>query len=421
LECLRLRGLYRQLLKIIFLNRYFFPDHSATSQILSDLAFALAAEGRDVHVIASRQRYDEPRARLPVRGAIRGVSVHRVWTSSFGRGNLIGRTFDYLTFYISAIWRLLWLIQRGNIVIAKTDPPLLSIIVAPIAGLKGAKFVNWLQDLFPDVAEALDIGRGGMAQPGVRLLKALRNTTLRLADANVVIGDLMAERLRQVGVRETRIRVIANWADGTIITPVSCEVNPLRKAWGLDGKFVVGYSGNFGRAHEFETLLSAMRVLTGWNTRSNIAFLFIGAGAQREKLQAAISKDGFTNVQFQPYQPGDKLAESLSVADIHLVSLQPAMEGLIVPSKFYGIAAAGRATAYIGDTNGEIPRYLKQHKCGFAVAVGEGEALAQRLNELAAEPERCYEMGARARALFEREFDQKIAIGKWEQLLSEIR
>lgn len=408
-------------MKIIFLNRFFFPDHSATSQILSDLGFTLAAAGAEVHVIASRQRHDEPQARLPAGEVIRGVNVHRVWTSSFGRSNLIGRAFDYLSFYVSATWQLLWLAKRDDIVIAKTDPPLLSIVAAPVAGLRRAKLVNWLQDVFPEVAEALNIGRRGMAQPGVRLLKALRNETLRRANANVVIGDLMAERLRQVGVRETRIRVITNWADGAQIRPVSPEVNTLRKAWGLDGKFVVGYSGNFGRVHEFETLLSAMHLLAGQEARSAIAFLFIGAGAQREKLQTAIGKDGFTNVQFQPFQPRNKLAESLSVADVHLVSLRPAMEGLIVPSKFYGIAAAGRATAYIGDTDGEIPRYLNQHGCGFAVAPGEGEALAQRLYELAAEPERCYEMGARARALFEREFEQKIAIGKWEALLTELK
>ena len=77
-------------MKIVFLNRYFFPDHSATNQLLSDLAFHLASKGREVHVITSRQRYDEPGARLPPQETIRGVTVHRVWTSTFGRGTLLG-------------------------------------------------------------------------------------------------------------------------------------------------------------------------------------------------------------------------------------------------------------------------------------------------------------------------------------------
>jgi glycosyltransferase involved in cell wall biosynthesis len=310
---------------------------------------------------------------------------------------------------------------RGDVVVAKTDPPLLSVVAAPIAWLKGARRINWLQDLFPEVATALGIGGKGVAKPVVQFLKAMRNSSLRAADTNVVLGELMAGRVRAVGVADERIRVIANWSDGEQISPIAPENNSLRREWGLSDKFVIGYSGNFGRVHEFDTLLGAMRVLSKLEAARDLAFLFIGGGAQREKLQAAIGDGGFANVLFQPYQPRERLAESLSVADLHLVSLLPPMEGLIVPSKFYGIAAAGRTTAFIGDPEGEIPRLLKQHECGFTVAPGECERLALQLIELAAEPMRCREMGARARALFEREYDQKIAFEKWEALLDELK
>src|SRR4051812_23582 len=113
--------------RIIFLNRFFFPDHSATSQILSDLAFHLAGKGRDVHVITSRQKYDEPGAELPASEKIHGVTVHRVRSSRFGRTMLVGRGVDYLTFYRSMMQVLGDLAQRGDIVVAKTDPPMLSI------------------------------------------------------------------------------------------------------------------------------------------------------------------------------------------------------------------------------------------------------------------------------------------------------
>jgi colanic acid biosynthesis glycosyl transferase WcaI len=122
--------------KIVFLNRYFYPDHSATSQLLTDLAFDLAARGLAIHVITSRQCYDNPREVLPARESIRGVQVHRVWTLRFGRGRLIGRTFDYLTFYLSAAWRLAVLLAPGDVVVAKTDPPLISVIAAVLARLR---------------------------------------------------------------------------------------------------------------------------------------------------------------------------------------------------------------------------------------------------------------------------------------------
>ena len=118
--------------------------------MLSDLAFDLARQGERVTVITSRQRYDAPNVALPAKETIDGVEIFRVWTSRFGRQNLIGRSADYLSFYVTAAWTLLRLARRGDIVIAKTDPPMLSVIAAPIARLRGARLVNWLQDIFPD-------------------------------------------------------------------------------------------------------------------------------------------------------------------------------------------------------------------------------------------------------------------------------
>src|SRR5215470_9601480 len=135
---------------MFFANRYFHPDHSATSQLLSDLAFALAAEGRAVAVVTSRQRYDAPRDTLAPRQSIDGVEIYRVWTSRFGRSNLFGRAIDSATFYLSASWCLWRLVRRGDVVIAKTDPPMLSVIAGPLCRRRGARIVNWLQDIFPE-------------------------------------------------------------------------------------------------------------------------------------------------------------------------------------------------------------------------------------------------------------------------------
>src|SRR5882762_1434401 len=143
--------------KIVFVNRFFFPDQSATSQILTDLAFYLAGSGHDVHVVTSRQRYEEPRASLPSAEVVKGVKIHRIWTSRFGRDKLLGRTADYLSFYLSAGWRLLHLAARDDTLVAKTDPPLISIVAAVVARLRGARLVNWVQDVFPETAMALGV------------------------------------------------------------------------------------------------------------------------------------------------------------------------------------------------------------------------------------------------------------------------
>src|SRR5215208_3607785 len=144
-----------RLSKIIFINRFFYPDLSATSQMLSDLAFGLSQEGFSIRIITSRQRYEDPAARLPSIEHTEGVLIHRVPTTSFGRRSVIARSLDYLTFYVSSFLACLKVARRGDILVAKTDPPLISVVVMVAARLRGAQVINWLQDLYPDVAVEL--------------------------------------------------------------------------------------------------------------------------------------------------------------------------------------------------------------------------------------------------------------------------
>jgi len=163
-------------MKSVFVNRYFYPDHSATSQLLSDLCFFLADKGFQVHVVTSRQLYEDPEAELAEEEEVNGVKVHRVWTSRFGRTHLLLRAVDYLTFYLSAGYKLLSLVSREDVIVAKTDPPLISVVAWLVAKLKGAMLINWLQDLYPEVAMALEV-RGMGLMSGV--LCSLRNLSLR--------------------------------------------------------------------------------------------------------------------------------------------------------------------------------------------------------------------------------------------------
>ena len=412
---------------VIFLNRFFFPDHSATSQMLSDLAFALARQepARRIVIITSRQRYDAPQDRLAALETIDGVEVHRVWTSRFGRGNLVGRAFDYLTFYLSAAWQLWRIARAGDIVVAKTDPPMLSVVTGPVARLRGACCINWLQDIFPEVAEAIGTG-GAKARPLYRGLRWFRDRSLRAADVNVVLGWKMAERMVGIGVPEGRIRTIPNWADGTVVVPVAHADNPLRAEWGLGSGLVVGYSGNLGRAHEIETFIGAIAELEGSAANGApvdglaVTWLFVGGGALLAGLKAAVAGRGLRSVIFKPYQPRERLAQSLSVADVHLVSLQPAMEGLIVPSKIYGIMAAGRPCIFIGDVDGEVARMIERHGCGRVVAQGDAAGLARTLRDMAADTRQTRQMGERARQALMAEFDQSIAVERWTRMLQEV-
>jgi glycosyltransferase involved in cell wall biosynthesis len=224
----------------------------------------------------------------------------------------------------------------------------------------------------------------------------------------------MANKLVEEGIGPETVRVIHNWSDGRAIQPVEREQNDLRVEWNLQDKFVVGYSGNMGRAHEFETILAAAEKLKGW---AGIVFLFIGGGPQRDWIRQEAQRRELANIRFKPYQPRERLSLSLSVPDVHLISLQPPLEGLIVPSKFYGIAAAGRPTIYIGDPEGEIPRILHGSACGYTIPIGDAHGLAACVQDLAVDAGRVKEVGRHARDVFDRRFDQTHAMCAWEKML----
>ena len=385
---------------VVLINRYFHPDHSATSQMLSDLAFHLAGAGWEVEVITSRHRYDDPRAALPPSETIRGVRTHRVWSTRFGRGSLPGRAIDYLSFYAASLIALLRQAKKGSVVIALTDPPLISVVAALAARIRRATLINWTQDLFPEVATAL-----GLHAPWP--LRMLRNWSLRSARTNVVLGEAMRARLSSLGI--ANVVVQHNWAHDSL-RPVPAAQNALRQQWFPLNPFVVSYSGNLGRAHDAATLAAAIDELR--NDR-DIAFLFVGGGAQMQSIRDA----GGDRVRFEPYQSIERLSESLSVADLHIVTLRSAMEGLIVPSKFYGILAVARPVLFVGATDGEIARLIATLECGVVVAEGDARGLAARIRELAAHRDAAAGMGARGRREYERRFAPQVALRTWEDIL----
>lgn len=407
--------------KFIFVNRYYSPDISATSQLLTDLAQHMQQRGHNVHLITGRQLYNDASVELPASERNDGIKINRIATSRFGRGKLLGRAIDYLTFHLTAARMIMRLATRADVVILATDPPLMSTTLGPLARLKGASTINWLHDLFPEVATRLGIGGSTVASPFSALLRWQRNLSLRRSGLNVVLGRRMAQCLGDLRVDKTKIRIIHNWADDLAIRPLPPTANTLRLTWGFQpDDFVIGYSGNLGRAHEIDTIIEAIKLLHAnlqTNAALSIKFVFIGGGALYGKLQTLVNHLGLRDVAFQPYQPRETLIESLCVPDVHLVSLRPELEGLIVPSKFYGIAAAGRPTIFVGDTNGEIANILRDERCGISVAVGDGAGLAKAITALAGNEAERTVMGQRARQLAVSRFSKTEALSAWTAVL----
>ncbi len=401
--------------RVIFVHSLFYPDYSAGSQMLSDLSFYIAGKGMRVSVITSRQMYDGNSVLLSTYEEINKVKIYRVWSTNYGRRLFFGRIIDYLTLEISLVIKLFTMIRKDTIVVLMTDPPLLSVIAFPIVAFKGGKIVNWLQDLFPEVA----VGAGVIKISSLtnKVITKLRNISLNNSEKNVAIGYHMYDYLIRIGVDPGRVLRIPNWADGRAIKPLPRNNNPIRLKWGLKDKFVIGYSGNLGQAHDVSTFLSVIEQL---QYDTDICFLFIGGGIGMRKLEEYVKEKQLNNVMFQPYQPRNLLHLTLNVADVHWVTLNPRMEGYIVPSKIYGILSAGRPIIFLGDKDGELLREIRKMGCGVGVEIGDDEKLVEVIKTFSKDNKTIQEMGQRGRKAFQELYDFPISANKFFILFNEI-
>ncbi|MDZ5454253.1 glycosyltransferase family 4 protein [Labrys sp. ZIDIC5] len=398
--------------RVLLVNRYFHPDTSATSQIASDLAAFLAEQGWQVVAITGAGRYDEPSRRLDPDAVLPGVSTHRVGPVTEAGLSLLRRAAVALAVHAALAFEVWRRARAGDIVVVKTDPPLLGVSLLPVVLARRLRQVNWLQDVYPEVAAELGV-RAGKGFLGSILLR-LRNASLRHAVMNVAVGERMKAKITGFGVPAARVTAISNWCDDRYIVPAG-EPSRLRRDWGLQDKFVIGYSGNLGRAHEIDTLIGAARLL---RDEPGIAFLFIGNGYLTPYLKRTAAEQGLEAMfHFQPYQDAGTLPQSLTVPDIHWLSLNPHLEGLIVPSKFYGIAAAGKPMIAVMAPDGEISNLIRRYDCGAVVVPGDSAGFAATVRQWRGRPDLLAEKGRNARALIESGLDRRSSLHAWQELL----
>ena len=357
-------------MRVIFVNRFYWPETPATGQLLTDLAESLAAHGHLVSVITSRP----PNGELAPRQQHNGVTIHRVRGTRSGEAGVLGKAIDFATFFCGATWRLWREAHRRDVIVSLTDPPLIGIAAWLVARWRGAKIVHWVQDIYPEVAIEL------AGQRWLRIARPLRNRSWRDADACVTLGADMAAAISAAGVSAARAHIIPNWAPAGLAPTDPRETRALRAAWGLEGKFIVAYSGNLGRVHDLGPVLDVADAL---RDTPSIVFAFIGGGAQRDMLQATVTRRGLTNVRFLPPQPRAQLAAVLSAADVHLVTLRPGCERVVFPSKLYGIAAVERPLVFIGPTDSEIAGIITARGLGRVASRDEATRTAAFLRALA--------------------------------------
>ena len=406
-------------MRICFFNRSYWPDQAATGQLLTELAGDLVSRyGHDVTVVAGRAlnaaggHAAADRRALVTRERHEGVDILRANGTSMQPRRFAARATNYVT-YIGAATIAALRVGRQDVVVSLTDPPVVGLTALWTARRAGARFVYLCEDIFPEVAVLLE----DFHSPALNAsLDRMNRYLLRRADAIVALGDRMRRRLvEEKGADPARVHVIHNWADCEAIVPGPKD-NPFARANGLADRFVVMHSGNVGLAQNLEVLIEAADRL---RSRERLTFAVVGDGSKRPALEAMAAARGLANVRFFPYQPKALLHDSFAAADAFVVSLERGLEGFIVPSKVYGILAAGRPYIAATDASAEPAVIARDAGCGLVAAPGDAGALADAIVAMQDHPAETREMGLRARRAA-RQFDRRAAVQAYHALFERV-
>jgi colanic acid biosynthesis glycosyl transferase WcaI len=409
-------------MRVLLLNQAFHPDVASTAQHLTDLAVGLAERGHEVSVITSRRAYDRPETVFLRSETWRGIRIYRIGSTGFGKGAKWRRAADFGSFLALCLLRLA-LMPRHDVVVALTSPPLISFLGALKASLSRSRFIYWVMDFNPDEAIAAGWLRPG--SPAARGLEWMSRFSLRHAHKVIALDRFMRDRIIAKGIPAAKVQVIPPWSHDSEVKFDAVGRERFRKAHGLDGKFVVMYSGNHSPCHPLDTVLAAARELA---SDPGITFCFIGGGSEwrtinemlkAERLktenlkaesrteQAAVSSEkaesrnqkaesrkrssdfrfqlsgfSFSNIICLPYQPLDELAASLSAADLHVVVMGDPFVGLVHPCKIYNILSVAAPVVYIGPRPSHLAEILDNIGDGYfsaSAAHGDVERLVQAI------------------------------------------
>lgn len=401
-------------LKLSVFTQFYPPDYAATGQLIEELAVELANLGIEVQVFTGQPGYAFQKAFAPLKEHSDKLYIRRSRTAKLWNSRIRGKTVNGLLFCLRSGLHLLKSASRGDILLLTTAPPFLQILGYLTNRCFGTPYVCLIYDLYPDVAVELKV-----VSPQNWLVQGwnwLNKKIWQQAKSIVVLSSTMKERvLAKCPEVSNKVAVIHNWANPDWIVPIAKQDNWFAQAHDLVNTFTVLYSGNMGRCHEADTILAAAKLLQN----ESIQFVFIGGGTKHKTCLQQVNKLNLPNCRFLPYQEKHVLPYSLTACDLSLVSIDSGMEGLVAPSKLYGILASGRPVAAICDPHSYLRSLLKDAKCGATFNRGDGIQLAEFIRHLASNAELAARMGNAGREYLETHFTPEIIALQYSKILLE--
>lgn len=403
---------------ITIYSEYFYPEESSTAQLLTELATGLA-EDFDIQVVTGYPNYhDEDReVDVPAHESHEGVEIRRLRATRLDKDRVAFRAINWLSFTLLAWLHMLRNAGRTDRALVLSNPPVLPIAAMVASRLREFEYAYLIYDMYPDMPIELGYldGSGLVA----RLWKRAARVVYHDADRIVVLGDSMERRLRDKFDDATfdadRIAVIPNWADGEFIQPFDKADNEFADQHGTREQFTLVYSGNIGRYHDVGTAIDAIDVLES-RGREDVQLLVIGEGGHKSAYERKVRRQGVENVTFLPFQPLDRLPQSLTCGDASLVAIDETMEGICVSSKLYTALAAGDPVLAVVAEGDEVARVVGNCDCGERLDPGDAAGVADVLERWADDPGTVDRLGRNARECFEARYTREHALVAYREL-----
>jgi len=375
---------------LLVISQVYVPDPASVGQHVADAAAEMVRRGYRVRVLTSGRGYDDPTKRYPARETLDGVDVVRLPLSSFGKKSIPHRLLGQGLFLLQAVLRGLFTRSLAGIMVS-TSPPMASVAAVIISVLRGVGVKYWVMDLNPD--QMIAMGKITPTSVPARVFDAFNRAILRRASDVVVMDRFMAERVGRKADVAAKMVAMPPWPHETEVQDIAHAENPFRKKHGLEGKFVVMYSGNHSPANPIGTVLEAAERL---RDEARVVFMFIGGGGAKKDVEEKIAA-GCANVRSLPYQPLAEIRYSLSAADVHVVSIGNEVVGIVHPCKVYGAMAMSRPVLLLGPNPSHVSDLIAEHRIGWHLNHGDVDGAVATIRGMLGTPrEELGAMGARA-------------------------
>ena len=404
--------------KLLIYAHYFYPDVASTGQILTELCEGMI-DTFDITVICVVPSYsgtidEKYKTKRIYKEEHNGIKIIRVRVPEFQKSNKVSRIKNLLAYFFNSLLATLK-IEKQDYIYTISQPPILGGVLGVLGKwLKGGKLIYNIQDFNPEQTMAVGYSKNKLL---LNTVMSVDKFSCKKSDKVIVVGRDMQETLRNRfnNKKVPKNVFINNWINEKEIYPLEQNhprIVEFKEKYNLKDKFIIMYSGNIGLYYDLENII---KVIGEFKDREDVVFAFVGDGTVKDKVEAYVKENNLSNVTFIPYQDKADLIYSLNAADIHWVVNAKGIKGVSVPSKLYGVMAAGKPVLGVLDEGSEARLIVEECNCGVCIEPGNYKEISNNIEYILNNKEEIKALGLNGRQYLETNLTKEVSINKYKE------